>query len=176
MDEQAQPKAQKAYEVFKLQWMINHDFSLTDLVECMDIMVHEDQSDSGVRTSLQSLFEDWEFGVGFVGGQIWPCYEEFKQNEYVEKSENTFLLISVYERNICTEGFSSIEAARDTMLDELKTEYLKGNSQEKWDEIINQEEYECDEFGFGRDTAWSNLDDDCNCDWRIITLPPAITE
>ena len=84
MDEQSELKARKAYEIFKLQWMINHGFSLNDLMECMDIMVHEDISASGVRTSMQSLFEDWEFGVGFAYGQVWPCFEEFLQNEYQE--------------------------------------------------------------------------------------------
>lgn len=84
MDEQSELKARKAYEIFKLQWMINHGFSLSDLMESMDIMVHEEISASGVRTSMQSLFEDWEFGVGFAYGQVWPCFEEFLQNEYQE--------------------------------------------------------------------------------------------
>lgn len=84
MDEQFEQKVRKAYEVFKLQWMINHGFTLTDLIECMEIMLHEDMADSDERSSLQSLFADWEFGVGFVDGSVWPCFEEFMENEYQE--------------------------------------------------------------------------------------------
>lgn len=75
-------KIRLEYEKFKLQWMIDHGFTLTDLMECMDIMLQEDLDGSDARTALTSLFSDWEFSVGFVGGQIWPCFEEFILNDY----------------------------------------------------------------------------------------------
>ena len=40
--------------------MIDHGFTLGDLIACMEDMVCEDLSDSKVCKSLQSLFADWE--------------------------------------------------------------------------------------------------------------------
>ena len=71
----------QAYEIFRLQWMIEHGYSVLDLLKNLDAMIKEDQNESGVRTSLQSLFQDWEFGIGFDGA-IWPCYQEFLEHDY----------------------------------------------------------------------------------------------
>ena len=73
--------ANQAYEVFRLKWIIDHGFSVFDLVKNLDAMIEEDQNESGVRTSIQSLFQDWEFGIGFDGA-IWPCYQEFLEQDY----------------------------------------------------------------------------------------------
>ena len=64
----------QAYEIFRLQWMIDHGYSVLDLLNNLEAIIEEDQNESGVRTSLESLFLDWEFGIGF-DGSIWPCYE-----------------------------------------------------------------------------------------------------
>ena len=53
----------------------------TILEKNLDAMIEEDQNESSVRTSLQSLFQDWEFGIGFDGA-IWPCYQEFLEHDY----------------------------------------------------------------------------------------------
>ena len=71
----------QTYEIFRLQWMINHGYSVLDLLKNLEAMIEEDQNESGVRTSLESLFQDWEFGIGF-DGSIWPCYEEFLEHDY----------------------------------------------------------------------------------------------
>jgi len=79
--EEASVNEKLAYEQFKLQWMIDHGFTLTDLIECLEIMIREDALDGGNRKDLQTLFEAWEFGFGFSGGQIWPCFKEFCDHE-----------------------------------------------------------------------------------------------
>lgn len=71
----------QAYEIFKLQWMIDHGYSIPDLIAQLEAMVEEDENESGIRTGLLSLLQDWEFGIGF-DGSIWPCYQEFLENEY----------------------------------------------------------------------------------------------
>lgn len=71
----------QAYEIFRLQWMIEHGYGISDLVKNLEAMIEEDQNESGVRTSLYSLFQDWEFGIGFDCA-IWPCYQEFLDHEY----------------------------------------------------------------------------------------------
>lgn len=46
----------QAYEVFKLQWMIEHGATLSDLVRNLQLMLDEDLDGSDIPTSLQSLF------------------------------------------------------------------------------------------------------------------------
>ena len=70
-----------AYEIFRLQWMIDHGYGIADLIKNLEAMIDEDQNMSGVRTDLNSLFRDWEYGIGFEGA-IWPCYQEFLEHEY----------------------------------------------------------------------------------------------
>ena len=48
----------QAYEVFKLQWMIEHGATLSDLVQNLQLMLDEDLDGSDIPTSLQSLFSD----------------------------------------------------------------------------------------------------------------------
>ena len=71
----------QAYEIFRLQRMIDHGYGVQDLIKNLEAMIEEDQNESGVRTSLESLFKDWEFCIGF-DGSIWPCYEEFLEHDY----------------------------------------------------------------------------------------------
>ena len=49
-------KLRQLYERYKLQWMIDHGFTLADLIACMEGMISEDLSGSAIRTNLQSLF------------------------------------------------------------------------------------------------------------------------
>ena len=44
--------ARQAYERFRLQWMIDHGYSLEDLVRNLESMILEDENESGVRTDL----------------------------------------------------------------------------------------------------------------------------
>ena len=70
---------EKAYEQFKLQWMLNHGYTLKDLVDEIEKIREVDDPD----TTLQTIFDDWEYGFGF-GSEIWPCFEEFLESEYLE--------------------------------------------------------------------------------------------
>ena len=71
----------QAYEIFRLKWMIDHGYGILDFIKNLETMIEEDQNEFGVRTGLESLFQDWEFGIGF-DGSIWPCYEEFLEHDY----------------------------------------------------------------------------------------------
>lgn len=164
----------RLYEQYKLQWMIYHDLGIVDLMDCMEIMLREDAEIPALRSKFQDLFKAWEFGVGFPNGQIWPCFEEYRDSEYASDPGKAHMLISVCERSIQTEVHPSLEAARAAMLDELKEEFLKDGTESEWEEIESQEEFECSDFAFTKLTAWSNLDDDCNCDWQIVPIPPVI--
>lgn len=71
---------EKAHEFFKLWWMMTHGHTLKELMERL-----EEQREEEPETTLQSLFDDWEYGIGF-GGEVWPCFEEFLGCEYREAS------------------------------------------------------------------------------------------
>ena len=73
------PQAQ--YEKYRLQWMLDHNHTLSELID--ELQKLRDESDPNM--SLQSVFKDWEFGYGF-GSEIWPCFEEFLDCEYQEKN------------------------------------------------------------------------------------------
>lgn len=161
-------RTKKAFERFKLQWMLDHGYTLADLMECMEVMVHEDSLD-GLHTKLSELFERWEFGVGFVDGSVWPCYDEYLQND-AEDSGEKFMLITVCERDITTAVFPSFIKARKQMLSELKDEFVKGNDPDEWEEYAELPAFEGNDFSFTETTAWSNLDDDQLCDWLIVPL------
>lgn len=79
-----------------------------------------------------------------------------------------YMLISVFERSIFTENFDSFEDARQAMLRELRDK-----AEDKGIEIDTTLDWVDDEelYGYGNDWAWSNVDDDCNCDWKIVELP-----
>lgn len=84
MSEEQEKELRKLYERYKLQWMLYHDLGLADLVEALEIMICEDEQAGAARRKLHELFEAWEFGVGFAGGQMWACFEEFEMNEFRE--------------------------------------------------------------------------------------------
>ena len=157
------------YERYKLQWMIDHGYTLANLIACMEGMISEDLFGSAIRTNLQSLFADWEYGVGFEGGSVWPCFAEYMQSaDHDGNTTGKCLLISVFEREIVTEPFANFQEARRQMMAELKTEFCKDISETEWESIESLDSYSCDDFGFSEKTAWSNLDDDCSCDWLIV--------
>lgn len=60
-----------SYEQLKLQWMIDHGFTLAELVAEID----EYQQDFPKDTPLTEVLAEWELNSGF-GSMIWPCYSE----------------------------------------------------------------------------------------------------
>lgn len=63
------------YEQYKLQWLIDHGYSLNDLInELAEIR----KENPGVL--LQKTYEQWESDIGF-GGEIWACKEEWEDYE-----------------------------------------------------------------------------------------------
>lgn len=81
----------KAYENYKLWWMLNHSHSLEELVDELELEEEEEGYEENV--SISSVFSDWEYGFGFKG-EIWACYEEFLENEYLDKNVMKEILIN----------------------------------------------------------------------------------
>ena len=76
---------EKAYEMYRLWWMIEHGFTLTDLMQELGQLQYSDPEDSDrITTPVRELFAEWESDVGFGSGSVWPCYNEFLDCEYKE--------------------------------------------------------------------------------------------
>lgn len=82
-----------------------------------------------------------------------------------------YMLISVCEREIWTETFPTFEDAHNQMMKELKEQFDKCFDDWEWNEITSENEfYESQDFEFGPMEAWSNIDCDCLCDWKIVEI------
>lgn len=77
MDGQSPRSAKAEYERFKLQWMLDHGFTLENLICELERL----RKESGPDTNLTTTYTDWELEYGF-GSQIWPCFDEFLSCEY----------------------------------------------------------------------------------------------
>ena len=74
---------EKAFEIYRLWWLIEHGFSLSDLIEALGRLQYNDPEDSNrITTPIRELFEEWESDIGFGGGSLWHCYREFLGYEY----------------------------------------------------------------------------------------------
>ena len=45
----------QAYEIFRLQWMIEHGYGILDLIKNLEAMIEEDQNESGVNEDITML-------------------------------------------------------------------------------------------------------------------------
>lgn len=73
------------YETFQLQWMIDREHSLRELMEELQSLQYEDPEDSDrISTPTTELFAEWEAERGF-GSEIWPCEAEYESREKVER-------------------------------------------------------------------------------------------
>lgn len=71
-----------AYEKYRLQWMLTHGYSLTDLINQIQEYNH-DYADN-TSDNLIAAFNDWEYDIGF-NGELWACFDEFYCSEYQDE-------------------------------------------------------------------------------------------
>ncbi len=65
---------EKAWQRYRLQWMLDHGFTLDDLTKELEDMLD---------VNLPEAFGDWEHNCGF-GSQIWACKDKFLDCEFKE--------------------------------------------------------------------------------------------
>ena len=70
-----------SYNQYQLYWMINHHHTFSELVGEITAYI-EDYDDC---KNLPEIFIEWERNRGF-GGEIWPCFDEFMECEYLDKT------------------------------------------------------------------------------------------
>ena len=66
------------YEEYKLHWLLEHGYTLTDLISRLDSLQKEFP-----EATINELFQNWEYENGF-DSMIWACYDEWIDNEAVE--------------------------------------------------------------------------------------------
>ena len=94
-DAKQQAETQRQYELFKLQWMIDHGYTLREIMAGLDQYMNERIDDLSERIEEygedcdinaddlkpSTIFDEWELDSGFAGGEIYPCFEEWFDNE-----------------------------------------------------------------------------------------------
>ena len=68
-------ESERMYEKYKLAWMLDHGYTLKDLIDQLEELRQEN-----IDVDLQSIFNDWEYCYGF-GSEIWADFDEFVNNE-----------------------------------------------------------------------------------------------
>ena len=73
------------YELFKLRWMGVNGYTVEDLASALldyraEKAAEAEDNPDDMDYLDNKLFDEWEEERGF-GGNIWPCYEEFLQED-----------------------------------------------------------------------------------------------
>lgn len=66
------------YQKYQLQWLIDHNHSLTDLIQELEDYINQDSPD--IKIHILKAFKDWESDTGF-NSEIYACEEEFNDAE-----------------------------------------------------------------------------------------------
>jgi len=87
----------RLYELYQLDWMMIHGYSLTDLMDSMttipeyhdgnisDYYEHEEDTESaGMRADIKGIFKSWEFDSDAFHGECWACFNEFCSTELTD--------------------------------------------------------------------------------------------
>lgn len=77
-------KTHQAYLRYQLKWMLDHGYTLADLLYELDEWRKGDPDISPETPSVAALFADWEHDCGF-GGSLWVCEDEWKMCEATEE-------------------------------------------------------------------------------------------
>ncbi len=125
------------YEKYQLQWMIDHDCTIEDLI----ILLARFQNSIGEykKLSLDNLFSIWEQERGF-DGMIWACKREW---EDTEAKYEPFVKVSWCNEDIAAAlndaGFKATEDAIDFVRTLCKEDDLVSDRmcEAGWDVINN---------------------------------------
>ena len=78
------PELLKKYHNYQLQWMMEHGYSLKDLMDSMEEYTLSGECFQNLKPEsclTSQIFWEWECNCGF-DGEIWVCFEEWLQTEY----------------------------------------------------------------------------------------------
>lgn len=66
------------YEKYQLQWLIDHNHSLTELIQELEDYINQASPD--IKIHVLKAFKDWELNTGF-NSEIYVCEEEYYDTE-----------------------------------------------------------------------------------------------
>ena len=116
----------KLYELYQLDWMMSHGYSLINLMselnnsgeEWHDQYIYDNgdgTEEAGFHADVEAIFIDWGHERGFTGGEMWSCFNEFCDAE---------LTMPDYIQGL-------LDVADDDKLTEAYKKWLRENSKEK---------------------------------------------
>ena len=74
------------YKKYQLQWMIDHGYSLQDLMDKIAEIIDEELTVEGnPHVFIDEAFDILENETGFVESEIWACEDEWEDNEAIEE-------------------------------------------------------------------------------------------
>lgn len=71
------------YQNYQLRWMIDHNYSLEDLIDNLNEQINQNPEfyiNKNSHVDLHKVFADWEYDSGF-NQDLYVCEEEYHQNE-----------------------------------------------------------------------------------------------
>lgn len=126
------------YEKYQLQWMLDHDYSLSDLVQGLMELQYDDPEDSDrISQPITELFKEWVADVGFAG-TIWPCEAEWREGD--AKSTDFFGVVRWCDEDIedalTKSGYKVTDEAISIIRRQCEHHFFKDNMIETgWDTI-----------------------------------------
>lgn len=79
----------KVYQKYILQWMIDHNHTIDEMIDILAEM----NTESDEPTCVSELFETFVNEQGF-DLEIWACFDEFLENEYLD---TTYILSFLHD-------------------------------------------------------------------------------
>lgn len=117
-----------AYEKYRLDWMIRHNHTLTELMEFMEVA----QLDAPTAFA-RVLFSYWESNCGF-DGELWACYDEFMQTEFLNVAYMENILTNT-EFDVYVEWLASQEPEEEPEQDDSYILCYDG----AWESVIGED-------------------------------------
>lgn len=75
------------YQKYQLRWMIDHGYSLDNLMDELTRFQYDDPENSDrISTPISELFNEWVSDIGF-GSEIWACKAEWLDCECESNGE-----------------------------------------------------------------------------------------
>lgn len=73
----------KGYERYQLEWMIEHGYSLRNLMEKIAVIINDELCvEENAQVFINEAFDILENETGFVESEIWACKDEWENEEY----------------------------------------------------------------------------------------------
>lgn len=86
------PIQEIAYAKYQLDWMIQHGYSLQDLMyELCEYQYADPEDSDAISNPVTEIFDGWEEESGFHG-ELWVCPSEFLGAEYLDNDYMKCLL------------------------------------------------------------------------------------